>query len=313
MDAILNKSLPLFGALLGAFVVYIVSEFMAVKVFVPKASQRVKDMTGMQERKEDTTVQFGSSEYKIRLAFSTLKIDVSGFESLAVNVMRLVVGLLFVFVMNIILGLPLTTALVGFLGGILMVNSFTTGAWRNMCNEINKEIPIFLSGFTSTIQVSPNVLQAVEEEASVLQESSKLQWWLRDRFLKLGQEKNIAALEELTVEAFRVSTSLGSMVFLIGRMWRTGGVEWQRAFTLAASNLEGVMEARILGMAAGSAAKNSVKLIIGVTLMVILVLARNPVFESAMESPMVQAVYALSTLMMIFGYGVMGDMIDNLL
>lgn len=313
MNAILSKSLPLFGAVLGAFLIYIIADFMTKRVFAPKASKRVKDMTGMQERNEEPTIDFGSDDYKIRLAFSSLKIDVSGYESLAVNVFRLVAGLVFVFVMNVVLGLPLITSLVGFLGGILMINSFTTGAWRNMCNEINKEIPIFLSGFTSTIQVSPNVLQAIEEEADVLQEGSKLQWWLRNRFLKLGQEKNIAALEELTIEAFRVSTSLGSMVFLVGRMWRTGGIEWQRAFTLAASNLEGVMEARILGMAAGNAAKNSVKLIIGVTLVVTLVLARNPVFEHAMKEPIVQIVYALSTLMMIFGYGVMGDMIDNLL
>ena len=47
--------------------------------------------------------------------------------------------------------------------------------------------------------------------------------------------------------------------------------------------------------------------------MVILVLARNPVFEQAMEDSLVQIVYAMSTLMMIFGYQLMGDMIDNLL
>ncbi len=313
MTLILDRGLPFFGAILGGFIVYIFSEFLTKKMFSPKASQRVKNMTGLYERKGEQVILFGSEEYKIRLAFSSLKLDVSGFESLAVNMARLLVGLLFVFVMHVILGLPLATSMVGFIGGILMVNSFTTGAWRNMCNEINKEIPIFLSGFTSTIQVSPNVLQAVEEEAAVLQESSKLRWWLQNRFLREGQEKNIAALDDLTKEAFRVSTSLGSMVFLIGRMWRTGGVEWQRAFTLAASNLEGVMEARILGMAAGSAAKNSVKLIIGVTLVVILVLARNPVFEEAMNEPLVQIVYAMATLMMIFGYGIMGDMIDNLL
>ena len=313
MEAILSKILPFFGAVIGGFMVYVLAEFMVRKVFAPKASQRVKQMTGMQEQKEQTSTEFGSQEYRIRLAFSSLKLDVSGYESIAVNIMRLGAGILFVFAMYVVLGLPLTTSMVGFIAGLMMVNSFTSSAWRKMCNDINVEIPIFLSGFTSTIQVSPNVLQAIEEEAATLPEDSKLQWWLQNRFLRLGQDQNVGALEELTKEAFRVSTRLGSMVFLVGRMWRTGGIEWQRAFTLAASNMEGVMEARILGQAAGSAAKNSVKLIIGVTLMVILVLARNPVFEQAMEDSLVQIVYAMSTLMMIFGYQLMGDMIDNLL
>ena len=131
----------------------------------------------------------------------------------------------------------------------------STNAWVKFCNDIDKEIPIFLSGFTSTIQVNPNVLQAVEEEASVLAAEQPFEKWLIDRFVRQGQERGISALDELIAEAFRVSNSLGVMVFLIGRLWRTGGMEWRRSFALASANLEGVMEARVMGIAAGTAAQ----------------------------------------------------------
>jgi hypothetical protein len=229
------------------------------------------------------------------------------------NLARLIVAMLMIAGLHFIFNLPLITSLSGGVGGIMIVNSFAAGAWSKMCDEIDKEIPIFLSGFSSTIQVNPNVLQAVEEESTVLAANSPLKKWLLERFVRLGQERGISALDELVEEAFRISNSLGVMVFLIGRLWRTGGMEWKRSFALASTNLEGVMEARLLGLSAGSSARNAVKLIIAVTLFVILIMARNPVFKSSMESPAVQAVYAMSILMMIFGYGFMGNMIDSLM
>jgi len=121
----------------------------------------------------------------------------------------------------------------------------------------------------------------------------------------------VVALEEITEEAFRVSNSLGIMVFLIGRLWKTGGMEWKRSFGLAASNLEGVMEARMFGIAAGSAAKNSVLAIAMVTGALILVMARNPLLSQSLDNPVVQIVYAIAIIMMVFGYGFMDDMVDN--
>lgn len=313
VNEMMDKLYPVMLAIIGAFLAFMLGQIIYENFFKPKPAQRVKGMIGTRPVRKAKPDDFGSEEFKIRLAFTALHIDVSGNEYLALNLARLVAGALFIMLLYFILGLPPLASMAGFFAGLLIVNSMASGAWRGMTNSITKEIPIFLSGFTSTIQVSPNVLQAVEEEASVLQSGSHLQWWLLNRFVRLAQEQGIVIVDELVIEAFRVSTALGAMIFLIGRMWRTGGVEWQRAFTLASSNLEGVMEARIIGLAAGSAAKNAVKVIIGVTVVVILALARNPVFETAMQNFTVQIVYALAVLFMVFGYGVMGDMIDNLL
>lgn len=307
------RIMPFIGAALAAYVLYLFGQFLSKTVFKQKTSARVKNLIGVKEEKKVKPSDFGSPEFKIRLAFSKYNMDVYHKEKLALNLARIGVSLLMVALINLVFGLPLITSMAGGLGGIMIVNSFAENAWKKMCNEIDKEIPIFLSGFTSTIQVNPNVLQAVEEEALVLAVNSPLKMWLLDRFVRLGQERGISVLEDLVAEAFRISNSLGVMVFLMGRLWRTGGMEWKRSFALASSNLEGVMEARLLGLSAGNSAKGAVKLIIGVTLFIILIMARNPVFKSSMEAPVVQAVYAMAILMMIFGYGFMGSMVDNLM
>lgn len=309
---IVLKILPIIGAVLIAFLIFTFGQKLSEKVFKQKSSKRVKDLMGVEEKKSKVKpTDFGSEEFKIRLAFSKYGIDVYQREKVALNIARLGFALLFIAVMHFIIGLPVSTSLVGSLAGFLIANSLAGTAWNKLKTDIDKEIPIFLSGFTSTIQVNPNVLQAVEEESDVLAVNSQLKRWLQDRFVRLGQDKGISALQDLVEEAFRISNSLGIMIFLVGRLWRTGGMEWKRSFALAASNLEGVMEARMMGLAAGTAAKNAVKVIIFVTVFVIIIMARNPVFSRSMEEPITQAVYAASTLMMVFGYGFMGNMIDS--
>jgi len=311
MMEIIYRIITIIGAGMAAFLVYLAGQKYAGKFIQQNTGKRVKDLMGIEKKQKVKPSDFGSEEYKIRLAFSRFKFDVYQHEKLALNLARFATAMLFIAGMHFIFGLPPLTSLAGSLAGILITNSMSSGAWSKLCNEFDHEIPIFLSGFTSTIQVNPNVLQAVEEESSVLAVKSPLKRWLQDRFVRLGQERGISALDELIPEAFRVSNSLGVMIFLIGRLWRTGGMEWKRSFALAASNLEGVMEARMMGLAAGSAAKNAVKVIIGVTMLIILVMARNPVFAQSIESPTVQIVYAMATIMMVFGYGFMGNMIES--
>lgn len=309
---IVYKILPVLGAVMIAFLIFTFGQKLSEKVFKQKTSKRVKDLMGLEDKKiKVKPTDFGSDEYKIRLAFSKYGIDVNNREKLALNIARLGFALVFVVGLHFVFGLPTMTSLAGSLAGFIIANSLSDTAWNKLKNNIDKEIPIFLSGFTSTIQVNPNVLQAVEEESTVLAVNSPLKRWLQDRFVRLGQDKGISALQGLVEEAFRISNSLGIMIFLVGRLWRTGGMEWKRSFALAAANLEGVMEARMMGLASGTAAKNAVMVIIFVTMFVILIMARNPVFSRSMQEPVVQIVYALTILMMVFGYGFMGNMIDS--
>jgi len=313
MSVLLAKFLLILGGAAAAYLAYLLGERLSVIILSPSVTARVKDMVGVQDTRKVIASQYGSQEFKIRLAFSKYRINVSGHEIIALTLARVGMGLVVTLLMWQVFGLPLMTSLAGMIGGLMIANSMADAGWAETCAAIEREIPIFLSGFTSTIQVNPNVLQAVEEESNVLQISSPLQKWLRDRFIRLGQEKGASAIDELVLEAFRISNSLGVMVFLIGRLWRTGGMEWTRSFALAASNLEGVMEARIMGLAAGASAKGAVKVVIGVTLVVVIVLARNPLFVTAMNNVLVQLVYAATSIVMIFGYGYMSGMIDRLM
>jgi hypothetical protein len=313
MSVLLPKLLVFLGAGAAAYLVYLLGERLSVILLSPSMTTRVKDMLGAKDTRKVVATQYGSAEFKIRLAFAKYRLDVSGRENLALNLARLGMGLAVSLAMWLVIGLPPTTSLVGMIGGLMIANSMARAGWAEMCAAIEREIPIFLSGFTSTIQVNPNVLQAVEEESGVLENGGPLQKWIRERFVRLGQEKGVSALEELILEAFRVSNSLGVMIFLIGRLWRTGGMEWTRSFALAASNLEGVMEARIMGLAAGTAAKGGVKVIIGVTMLMVVILARNPLLAKAINDPLVQMVFGGATIFMIFGYGFMSDMIDKLI
>jgi hypothetical protein len=309
----LTQFFPIIGAALGGVLIFFLGEQLSENIFRPKTSKRVKDLMGGEETKriKIKPTDFGSNEFKIRLAFHKFGIDVYKYEKLALNIARLALAIVFVSLLHFFFNFPIPSSMVGLFGGFLIINSMVENAWKGMCNEIDKEIPIFLSGFTSTIQVNPNVLQAVEEESSVLAVDSALQRWLKDRFVRLGQDRGVAALEELIEEAFRISNSLGIMIFLIGRLWRTGGLEWKRSFALAAANLEGVMEAKMLGIAAGSSAKGAVMVVIGITMAVILIMARNPMLSQTTSSPVVQVVYVITILMMIFGYSLMGNMIDS--
>jgi hypothetical protein len=313
MPVLLGKFLLILGGAAAAYLAYLLGERLSIIILSPSVTTRVKDMVGVRDNRKIVASQYGSNEFKIRLAFAKYRINAAGHEGLALNLARLGMGLAVTFLMWGVFGLPPMASLAGMLGGLMIANSMANTGWAETCASIEREIPIFLSGFTSTIQVNPNILQAVEEESNVLEIGSPLQKWLRERFIRLGQEKGVGAIEELVLEAFHVSNSLGVMVFLIGRLWRTGGMEWTRSFALAASNLEGVMEARIMGLAAGASAKGAVKVVIGVTLVVVIVLARNPLFNTAMNNPLVQLVYAAVSLVMIFGYGYMGTMIDRLM
>lgn len=314
MPPLVTRLLVLLGSAAAAFLAYLLGERLSTLILSPKITTRVKDMIGTRETSRKVTPShYGSQEFKIRLAFAKYHINITNNEKLYLNLARLGMGVLVSLALLLIFNLPPGASAAGLVGGLMIVNTLAGTAWTEMCADIDREIPIFLSGFTSTIQVNPNVMQAVEEEANVLQIGSPLQKWLRERFLRLGQEKGVYAIEELVAEAFRISNALGVMVFLIGRLWRTGGMEWARSFALASANLEGVMEARIMGLAAGQSAKGAVKVIIGVTLLVVIVLARNPLFTSAMHSLLVQAVYGVGIITMIFGYGYMGNMIDNLM
>jgi hypothetical protein len=222
-----------------------------------------------------------------------------------------VAGVVVFLVLEMFLGLPPVTCLIGFAGGWILVGGLINGAWAQVKQDIEREIPLFLTGLSSTVQVTPNVLQAVEDELRTLQPGGALQTWLQDEFLPRSQREGFEALDGLTREAFELSSSLGIVVFLLGRLWKTGGKQWENAFEMASHNLEGVLDARVLGQANGKSDKGSVQLIAGITTFVMILILRNEALASTVQQPVVQLVYGGIILLMLFGWGFMNRLIDE--
>jgi len=304
--AIVRQVLPLVGAGAAAFIAYRLARGLQLR---SRAESRVAALTGIQQQEEK--VVFGSEAHRLRLAFRKLGLDVAGRERFARDVARIAAGVTVFIVLNTVLGLPTLTSLIGFAGGWILFNGLIDGAWAQVKQDIEKEIPLFLTGLSSTVQVTPNVLQAVEDELRTLQAGGALQTWLRDEFLPRCQREGFEALDGLTREAFGLSSSLGIVVFLLGRLWRTGGKEWETAFEMASKNLEGVLDARVLGQATGKSAKGSVRLIAGITAFVMVLILRNEALAATVRQPIVQLAYAGIILLMLFGWGFMNKLIDE--
>jgi hypothetical protein len=273
--------------------------------------RRIGRMLGSPETARGAEVPFGSKEHQLRLAFERFHIPVAGRERAALQTSRIGAGLGLFLLLYFLVGFPLITSLIGFLAGVLLVNALVDGAWMEVRHELEKEIPVFSSGLSSTIQVTSNVLQAVEEEALNLRPGSPLQDWLLRRFVAPCQSRGKEAVGEVIDEAFSLSSSLGIVTFLIARLWQTGGEKYEAAFGMASSNLEGLLDARLLGQAAGQSARESTLTIAGVVVLAIVMIVRSPALAATVQTPLVQIVYAGIILMMIFGWGFMNRIIDE--
>jgi hypothetical protein len=298
--------LPAAASGIMAYILYFITKVIVNRA--PRSQRLVSNILG--EEKAGDVVSFGSKEHKIRMAFIKFGLDVSGWEETAILGGRIVMGVLVAVVITFI-GLPPLVAVVGAGSGVIIMNGLIDGAWSKVRMSVEGEIPLFLTGLASTIQVTPNVLAAVEDESNSLDPEGSLKPWLRTRFLKEGQAHGPAAIEGLVKEAFGLSESLGIVTFLVGRMWRTGGSEWINAFDQASRNIENVLDARINAQAAGDTAKGSVKVVAAMNIVVIVMMVRNPNFAESLANPLVQIIYAAAALMMIFGWFFINKMVDE--
>jgi hypothetical protein len=213
--------------------------------------------------------------------------------------------------MVLIARLPVLVSLVGFAGGYLVVNGTFEGAWTRTKLEMEGELPGFLTGFSATIQITKDILRAVEDEARILPPRSPLRLWLLSRLVYLGHRDGIACMEEILPEAFKLSYGLGTTVYLIKSVWKTGGEQWRQTLTKHAETIATQVSARVNAKAAGEGHRGSVKLIAAVAAIVIAFFSRNKTLAGALANPLVQVAYAAIILMMLAGWFFINKMIDE--
>jgi Flp pilus assembly protein TadB len=311
----LSQVVQFIGAGLAAFLFFILGEKMAGRLQTSEAKNRMDRYSGEDQRSQqarhEQEIVFGSEKHRLRMAFARYHIQVNGHEKLALWVARFSAGLAIAFVLQLV-GLTPLFSIIGFLGGLLLVNGLQETSWIGVKAELEKEIPQFLNGFISTIQVTRDIPRAVDEEIEALDPKGPLAGWLK-HFVQACQSRGMEALPDLEAEAFQLSVSLGSVLFLIRRLQETGGEEYRQAFTVAAANQGGILDARAQARASGSGARGAVLIIVAMVVFVIVVMVKSPTIADTVAQPLVQLVYAGLSLLMCFGWGLINKMIDDLI
>ena len=270
---------------------------------------RLETFAGEAAISTSSVVPVGSYAYRVRLAFAKYGLDASGREGFFLWAARIAIGGGLTLVM-LAVGLPLITSLIGLVAGYVLVNGLVTRAWNRMRTDVEAEIPTLLSGLKSAISTAPNVPQALADTARTLRAGGPLRSWVEKTASQMHAEGQ-PCIESLRKEAAAISSSLAVCVELIGRMWTTGGQGYAQAFENAADNLRDVLSARVLARARGSGAQSTTNLLMGLAFVTIIFLNRNPSMAATVRTPVVQVAYAVIFLMIVYGYNMINDMIEN--
>ncbi|CAG0955622.1 hypothetical protein ANAEL_00324 [Anaerolineales bacterium] len=251
----------------------------------------------------------GSFEHRVHIAFSRIGIDAVDNEEYYMTLARIVAGVALTLILMIV-GLPFFTSLTGLLAGYIFVNGWVTRAWNKTRTDMEAELPSLLLRLNATIQAAPNVPAALETVAKTLRSDGPLRAWTLETAARMHSEGH-GAVEAIRESAAGISTSLSIAADLIGRMWTTGGEGYAKAFGTAADNLESVLDARVLARAKGGSAQGTVNILTVMTFVMIAFMSRSGAMSDVVQSPLVQFLYALICLVIVYGHSQVSSIIDN--
>ena len=260
-------------------------------------------------RNKTSSASVGSFEHRVCIAFAKIGIDAADNEEYYMMMARIVAGVGMTFILMIV-GLPFFTSLIGIIAGYIFVNGWITRAWNKTCTEMEAELPSLLLRLNATIQAAPNVPSALETVAKTLRSDGPLRTWTQETAARMHTEGH-GAVEAIRESAAAISTSLSIAADLIGRMWTTGGEGYAKAFGTAADNLESVLDARVLARAKGGSAQGTVNILTVMTFVMIAFMSRSGAMADVVKSPLVQVLYALICLVIVYGHSQVSSIIDN--
>ncbi len=301
--------LPLIGAAALAFLAFAAGRWLLKRLERSRMSRVEAFAPGEEGDPRRQTVPIGSPAHRLRLAFARYHIDARGKEQFYLWLAHLFTGGA-MFLALLILGLPVVTSLVGFLGGYVIVNGLIGQVWNRTRTEIEAEIPTLLSSMQSALEVAANVPAALETASQTLRAGGPLRGWTLETAARMHAQGH-PAMPGIAQDAAGISTSLAIVAELIGRMWTTGGEGYAQAFETAADNLGSVLDARVMARSKGDGARGTVKVLVLMTLVMIAFLTRSPAMAAVVRQPIVQVAYAAIALLIVYGYSMTNDMIDN--
>ncbi|MEA2007717.1 MAG: hypothetical protein U9O54_01235 [Chloroflexota bacterium] len=299
--------IPWLLAVAWSVVIYFILDAIASFLRNRKQNAVLYDFSGGAELEAE--VKIGAGIYQIRSAFQSVSIDVTGRETVAVILSSCLLGALFsaglALFTPVILALP-----VGLGAGYLLIQNFIRSRWSKLRIEIEKEIPTFMRNLSGILQTDISPVVSIEKASQALVPEQPLKAWL-DYFLDEMQSYGTPSLTRLQLEANDISTSLGLLVFEIGRMAQTGGSGYAKAFQDAADNLSRILEVRAEAHTESKSALGLAKIIIGVAIVIDGFLVMNPAGGHLFTTPAIKIAMALSVLWGIVGWVVIRRVVEE--
>ncbi|RPJ51313.1 MAG: hypothetical protein EHJ95_05595 [Methanobacteriota archaeon] len=303
--------LPWVGAGALAWAGYQLGKWFTPNITGRSKTARLENFAGgyaSLDRKANST-PVGSFEHKVRIAFSKIGIDATGNEEYYLTMGRLVAGIALSVILMVI-GLPFLTSLIGLLAGYVFVNGWIKRSWNKTRTEMEAELPSLLMRLNATVQTAPNVPSALEIVAKTLRADGPLRAWTLETAARMHAEGH-GAVEGIRQSAAGMSMSLSIVAELIGRVWTTGGEGYGKAFGTAADNLESVLDARVLARSKGGSAQGTVNILTVMTFGMIAFMTRSSAMAEIVRQPLVQVLYAVIALVIVYGHSQVSEIIDN--
>ena len=305
----LSLILPLLGAGALAWAAWHIGSMFNLRIGRPQVTRLENFATSKRGAGKNSATPVGSFEHRVRIAFAKINIDVTGSENYYLMLGRIAAGAALTIALMIV-GLPFLTSLSGFAAGYVFVGGWVTRSWNKTRTEMESELPSLLMRLNATIQAAPNVPAALETVAKTLRSDGPLRTWTMDVAARMHSE-GYGAVESIRESAAGISTSLSIAADLIGRMWTTGGEGYAKAFGTAADNLESVLDARVLARAKGGSAQGTVNILTVMTFVMIAFMSRSDALADIVKSPLVQVLYAVICLVIVYGHSQVSNIIDN--
>ena len=273
----------------------------------PSITRSLQDYTFSSSSPQEPDTPIGSPAFKIRLAFKTFGLNVSGREQFS----------LFLTIAAIGLGLAIGAAVLGlpplfWLGGpaiaYFVVRSLVNRKWNNLRTVIEKEIPSYLMNLASVIQLNPNVLRALEDASLSLNPKGDLKPWI-ERLVSSIQSFGRKGLDEMQAEARDISPSLLLVVVEIGRLWETGGTGFTQSFQMVSENLAGILEGRSKAVSKADGAWGTIRVILLALGGAVFLAFSSPGSSTFFRTPTAQIAILVAIAWAGFGISYIGDLI----
>jgi Flp pilus assembly protein TadB len=249
----------------------------------------------------------GSSSHKIRLAFKSVGLEISGKEQFFLYFSSGLIGFALVG-LAAIFHLPPILWMIGPAVGYFVINTLIKHNWDRLCRRIEREIPAYLVNLASMIQLNANLIQDLEDACLSLDPKGGLKSWIV-RLASTLQARGKQGLEEMQQEAQAISPSLLLLVVEVGRMWETGGSGYAQSFQLISENLGSILDSRNKAYAKADGAWGTIRLIVLALGGAIVMAFSSSGSRELFRTPAIQLAMLAAIGWATFGFTVIADLI----